>query len=107
LQYINASNALILTSLSEGSPNIVKEAMACNIPVVATKVGDVVEIVGQTEGCSTCSRAPEEVARGIERALQHSGPTTGRADISHLERSVVAKQVIAVYESVLKKHRRI
>lgn len=107
LQYMNASNALILTSLSEGSPNIVKEAMACNIPVVATKVGDVVEIIGKTRGCSTCSRAPEEVARGIEIAMQHSGPTTGRADISHLERSVVAKQVIAVYESVLQKNRRI
>lgn len=104
VQYINASNALILTSLSEGSPNIVKEAMACNIPVVATKVGDVIDVIGRTQGCSVCSRAPDEVAQGIERALQHSGPTTGRADISHLERSVVAKQVIAVYESVLKKH---
>lgn len=104
LQYINASNALILTSLSEGSPNIVKEAMACNIPVVATNVGDVVDIVGQTQGCSVCSRAPDDVAQGIERALQHSGPTTGRTDISHLERSLVAKQVIAVYESVIQKH---
>jgi glycosyltransferase involved in cell wall biosynthesis len=104
VQYINASNALILSSLSEGSPNIVKESMACNIPVVATNVGDVVEIIGQTQGCSICSHASDELAAGIERALEHAGPTTGRTDIAHLECSVVAKQVIAVYESVLKKH---
>jgi teichuronic acid biosynthesis glycosyltransferase TuaC len=105
VQYINASNALVLSSLSEGSPNIVKESMACNIPVVATDVGDVVEVIGQTQGCSICSQAPDELARGIETALKHTGPTTGRTDISHLERSVVAKEVIAVYEFVLKNRR--
>jgi glycosyltransferase involved in cell wall biosynthesis len=103
VQCINASNALMLSSLSEGSPNIVKEAMACNIPVVATAVGDVAEIIGQTQGCSICHHDPDDLAAGIERALQHCGPTTGRMDISHLERSVVAERVIAVYESVLKK----
>lgn len=104
VRYINASNALILSSLSEGSPNIVKESMACNIPVVATNVGDVADIIGQTRGCSICSHAPDELAAGIESALKHVGATTGRTDISHLECSVVAKQVIAVYESVLKRH---
>ena len=39
--YLNASDVLLLTSKWEGSPNIVKEAMDCNIPVVATKVGDI------------------------------------------------------------------
>jgi glycosyltransferase involved in cell wall biosynthesis len=103
VQYINACNALILSSLSEGSPNIVKEAMACNIPVVATDVGDVAEIIGQTSGCTVCSHVPRDLAAGIESALQWVGPTTGRTDISHLERSVVAKQVIAVYETVARR----
>jgi glycosyltransferase involved in cell wall biosynthesis len=104
VQYINASNALFLPSLSEGSPSVVKEAMACNIPIVATAVGDVAELIGQTQGCCVCSHDPDELAAGIERALRHSGPTTGRNDISHLERSVIAKRVIEVYKSVLKKH---
>jgi glycosyltransferase involved in cell wall biosynthesis len=103
VQYINASNALILPSLCEGSPSIVKEAMACNIPVVATAVGDVAEVIGQTQGCSVCTQDPDDLAAGIERALQHTGSTTGRSDISHLECSVVAKQVIAVYDAVLQK----
>jgi len=104
VQYINASNALFLPSLSEGSPSVVKEAMACNIPVVATAVGDVAELIGKTQGCSVCTHDPDDLADGVERAVQHSGPTTGRNDIAHLERSVIAEQVVSVYESVLKKH---
>ena len=101
VQYINASNAVILTSLYEGSPNIVKEAMACNIPVVATDVGDVAQIIGSTGGCSICLHEADALAAGLEQAIQHSEPTTGRADIAHLECSVIAKQITAMYEQVL------
>jgi glycosyltransferase involved in cell wall biosynthesis len=100
VQYINASNALILPSIAEGSPNIVKEAMACNVPVVATDVGDVSHVIGRTKGCSVCSRDPDALAVALEHALQHTEPTTGRTDIMHLDRRVVAKQVRAIYEQV-------
>ena len=103
VQYINASNALILTSLYEGSPNIVKEAMACNVPVVATNVGDVFQVIGHTTGCKVCPHDPNALAAGFEEALRHTQPTTGRTDISHLECSVIAKRVIAVYEEIKSK----
>ncbi len=100
VQYINASNVLILTSISEGSPNIVKEAMACNVPVVSTDVGDVSQVIGQTKGCKVCPSDPDALAVALEEALLFTGPTTGRTSITHLECSVVAKQIIAVYEQV-------
>src|SRR5205807_2701743 len=103
MQYINASNVLILSSVAEGSPNIVKEAMACNVPVVSTDVGDVSQVIGRTEGCSVCSPDPTALAAGLEQALRHTEPTTGRADIIHLDRTVVAQQVIAVYKQVISK----
>jgi teichuronic acid biosynthesis glycosyltransferase TuaC len=102
-QYINASNVLILTSISEGSPNIIKEAMACNIPVVSTDVGDVSEVIGHTRGCRVCSPDPDSLADSLEEALHHTEPTTGRADIAHLERSVIAQRIIAIYEQVTSK----
>jgi glycosyltransferase involved in cell wall biosynthesis len=98
---MNASNALLLTSIHEGSPNVVKEAMACNIPVVSTDVGDVAEVVGRTAGCAVCPRDPDALAAALEVALRHPGPTTGRSDIRHLDRDVVAHQVVALYESVI------
>jgi glycosyltransferase involved in cell wall biosynthesis len=106
VQYINASNAVILPSIYEGSPNIVKEAMACNVPVVATDVGDVAQIIGHTKGCSVCSHDVNALAVGLEQAIQHSEPTTGRADIALLESSKIASQIIAMYEGVLSKRRK-
>ena len=103
VQYMNASNALILSSIAEGSPNLVKEAMACNVPVVSTDVGDVFQVIGHTKGCSVCPHDPEALAAALEQAIQHTGPTTGRTDIMHLDRRVIAKQVIAIYEKVTSK----
>lgn len=101
VQYMNASNALVLTSITEGSPNIVKEGMACNLPVVSVDVGDVRQVIGHTQGCNVCPRDPDALATALEQALQHTGPTTGRKDIDYLEGSVVAEQVIAVYEQAI------
>jgi glycosyltransferase involved in cell wall biosynthesis len=98
IAYMNASNALILSSVAEGSPNVVKEAMACNVPVVATNVGDVEDVIGHTEGCAVCGQNAEELAAGIEKALAHTARTTGRDDIKYLDSSVIAQRVIAVYE---------
>ncbi len=103
VHHINASNALILSSISEGSPNIVKETMACNVPVVSTDVGDVSQVIGRTKGCGVCPHDPAALATALEQALRHTEPTTGRADIVHLDRTLVAKQVIAVYEQVISK----
>ncbi len=100
VQYINASNALILPSIAEGSPNIVKETMACNVPVVATNVGDVLEVIGRTKGCKVCPSDPEALAAGLQEALLRTEPTTGRSDIAHLDRMVVAEQILAVYEQI-------
>jgi glycosyltransferase involved in cell wall biosynthesis len=101
VRYMNASNAVILTSHYEGSPNVIKEALACNVPVVATDVGDVAQLIGRTTGCSICLHDADVLAAGLEQAIQHREPTTGRADIAHLECSVIAKQIIALYEQVL------
>lgn len=100
--YINASNALLLTSKHEGSPNVVKEAMSCSIPVVSTDVGDVAQVIGRTAGCEVCQHDPDALAAALHRALLFPTPTTGRADIVHLERSVVARHVIAAYMYALR-----
>lgn len=106
MQYINASNVVILTSMYEGSPNIVKEAMACNVPVVATDVGDVSQVIGHTQGCKVCTRDLDDLASGLAAALQQTEPTTGRADIAHLERSVITRQIIMMYEQVMQPRNR-
>ena len=101
VQYINASNALILPSIAEGSPNVVKEAMACNVPVVATNVGDVAEVLARTAGCSVCPHDADALAKALEKALLHTERTTGRADISHLDSQVIVEQVLELYKQAM------
>jgi glycosyltransferase involved in cell wall biosynthesis len=98
VQYFSASNALLLTSIHEGSPNVVKEAMACNVPVVATDVGDVAQVIGHTQGCHVCPHDPDALAKALQEALLFPTATTGRTDIAHLESSAVAQQIIEAYE---------
>ena len=100
--YMNASDVLLLTSLWEGSPNVIKEAMACNCPIVSTDVGDVKQIIGNTDGCYICSYDPRDVANKIKLALDFGKRTNGREKIKHLDSNIIAKNMIQLYESVLK-----
>lgn len=101
--YINACDVLILTSLWEGSPNIVKEAMACNVPLVSTPVGDVKWLFGNLEGYYLADTTPEDVAAKLKQALEFSSRTSARARLIELglDSETVAKRIVEVYEGVL------
>lgn len=103
--YMNAADVLLLTSLWEGSPNVIKEAMACNLPIVSTDVGDVKAAICNTEGCYIASFDPEDVAGKIKMALGFGKRTNGRERIIKLgfDSDTIAKRIINVYKEVLYK----
>ncbi len=101
--YMNACDALILTSLHEGSPNVIKEAMACNLPIVSVDVGDVREVVKDTKNCFIASRDPAEMAERIIRIFGSGERSNGRECIGHLEINTIARKIIDAYEKYLKK----
>lgn len=100
-EYYSACDVFLLTSLYEGSPNVLKEAMACNCPIVSTDVGDAREVVRNTEGCYITSFDPNGVAKKIKIALNFGKRTNGRDHIKDLEINVIAKKIINVYEEIL------
>jgi glycosyltransferase involved in cell wall biosynthesis len=101
---MNAADALIVTSMLEGSPNVVKEALACNLPVVSVPVGDVPERLRGVEGCEvTADDRPETVAAALERVLLRGGRVEGRAAVQHLDERLLTERVIQIYQSVLRK----
>ncbi|MFC4872895.1 glycosyltransferase [Negadavirga shengliensis] len=105
-KYLNAVNVLVVPSYMEGSPNVVKEAMACNCPIVATDVGDVKWVIGGTEGCFLSSFEITDFGEKIRLALDFSekkGRTNGRQRIIQLglDTNTIAKKLIDIYKHVI------
>lgn len=98
--YINVANVVVLCSFFEGSPNIVKETMACNIPVVSVDVGDVPEVLSKTDGCYIVNYDADEMAEKIEKACNFIR-TTGRKDIEHLKIENIAKKIVDIYKNAI------
>lgn len=99
--WLNASDALLLTSIHEGSPNIIKEALACNRPVVSTDVGDVRERIEEVEGCYL-SR-PDPAALAAKLRLVFNGPhwIEGSAKMQELSLERVAHRLNDFYMTLL------
>ena len=106
--YLNAVSILAVCSYMEGSPNIIKEAMACNCPIVTTDVGDVKWVIGQTEGCYIASFSAEDYAAKLREALafaEHRGRTLGAERIRELglDQETVAARIAGTYKEILSK----
>jgi len=105
--YLNAADLMISTSFMEGSSNVIKEAMACNTPVVASDVGDASHITGGTEGCYITGFDPDDVAMKLKAAIEFAlnrQKTNGRDRIIELglDSKTVANKIHGVYKSALK-----
>lgn len=97
---MNASDCLLMTSHREGSPMVIKEAMACGIPIVSVNVGDVKEIIGNTKGCYIAKYDAEDIASKIKWSLKFQNRTNGRVRIFELKLSsdLVAQKILNIYK---------
>ncbi len=100
--YMSACDALVFTSMQEGSPNVVKEALACNLPIVSVPVGDVEARLKGVEGCEICSNDdPETIAAALKRVLERGGRSDGRQTVLALDENITTERVIDIYQSIL------
>ena len=97
-------HALLLTSKTEGSPQVIKEAMACGCPIVSVDVGDVAERLSEVEGGFVLStREPRAIAEALQLALAFEGKINGREKIIEmgLSNEQVAKRLVEIYKQIL------
>lgn len=101
--WYNAADVVVMTSLWEGSPNAIKEAMACNCPIVSTDVGNVKWLFGDTRGCFFTEYSPSDCADKIRMALAFKRKTQGRQRIIDLGLSndLVAERLIEIYQQAI------
>lgn len=95
-------DAFLMTSFTEGSPQVVKEAMACGCPIVSVDVGDVAERIDGLEACYIAERHPQDIANKLQQALSLNFRTKGRERIIELglTNDLVAKKLVEIYTQI-------
>ena len=99
---MNAVDVCLMTSHTEGSPQFIKEAMACNCPIVSVNVGDVKEVLEGVNGCLITEKSAINVALKIQEVLIKNERTNGYEKIknSGYEATVVAERIKNVYKNI-------
>lgn len=103
--YMNAGDALILTSDHEASPCVIKEALACNLPIVAVDVGDVRERLAGVDGCHIADRNAEALAEKLTLALAAGRSTVGREKVREVSLEVTARNTMEVLARAARRKR--
>jgi glycosyltransferase involved in cell wall biosynthesis len=99
--WLNASDVLLLTSKHEGSPTIVKEALACSLPVVSVDVGDVAERIEATDGCYVASPEPADLARKLCLVRRRGTRLDCAAHVAELSILNVARKLDQFYQEIV------
>ena len=108
VENLSKCDVLIMTSISEGSPQIVKEAMSCNIPVISSNVGDVNVLLSEVKHCYVINDFNEH--KFIERIMlifdlkSENRKSNGRDKIIELglDNKEISKKIVKIYEMLIK-----
>ena len=97
---MNAADCLLLTSDTEGSPTVVQEALACNLPVVSVDVGDTAERLRGVHGTRIAARDPRDIARAVVELMATPRRSDGRSKIGEFSAHRVARELHGIYREL-------
>lgn len=100
---MSAVDACLMTSYSEGSPQFIKEAMACNCPIVSVDAGDVSEVIEGVENCYIADYDANDIVEKLCKVIDNGERSNGRKKIIEmgLDSESVANKVVEIYKEVL------
>ena len=98
---LNAADCLLVTSDQEGSPNIVKEALACDLPVVSVDVGDVADRLRGVTPSRVVNRDPAAIAKALNDVVSLGARCNGSDAVRDLSEEHVAQRILGVYRDAL------
>ncbi|WP_457618707.1 glycosyltransferase [Lutibacter sp.] len=104
-EYMRAADVLLMTSYSEGSPNVVKEALCCNLPVISTDVGDVAEQIQGAIPSTIVPFEPKIIAGKIKEVLFYNKTVDFKDHRKRLDQKNTVKQIIDIYQNLINNNR--
>jgi len=99
--WLNASDVLLVTSVHEGSPNIVKEALACDLPIISVDVGDVRERIHAVAGCHLARPDASDLADKLCHVHVGSRRIAGRDQVAELSLESISRRLKQFYQDLL------
>ena len=101
--WLNASDVLLVTSKHEGSPTVVKEALASGLPIVSVPVGDIPERIAGVAGCYLAEPDPDDLAEKLDFVYQRRERLDCRDKLQKLSCGAVAATIEEFYGEVLRR----
>ncbi len=96
-ELLNAADCLLLTSDREGSPTVIQEALACNLPVISVDVGDTVERLRGVSHSAIVPREAAAIARELARVLRTPSRSDGRRTVAEFSAPRIAGELFQMY----------
>jgi teichuronic acid biosynthesis glycosyltransferase TuaC len=97
---MSAADCLLHPAASEGSPNVVKEALACDLPVIATPVGDIPLLLDGVKECRTCPPTVDALGAALIDCLTYRRRSDGREKTKWLAHDYIAAALVALYDEL-------
>lgn len=102
IYYYNSASLHLLTSDYEGSPNSIKEAMSCNIPIVSTDVGNVRQMIKGATNCFISNQDPEILASYVIKAIESEQCNLRKVLIANdLTAEAKTKELLLLYSKII------
>lgn len=98
---MNACDCLLLTSDWEGSPTVVKEAMACELPVVSVDVGDVSALLDGVLPSRVVPDNSEAIGRALVEILRKGVRSNGTMRVQPMSEESTTSKVLDIYQRIL------
>lgn len=100
--YMNAADVLLMCSEYEGSPTVVQEALACNLPVCSVDVGDAAAMINSVANCVLVERKSEAIAEGLIGILDNPLRSDGRLYFSRYSSKVNTDKLVSIFSALRK-----
>jgi glycosyltransferase involved in cell wall biosynthesis len=99
-ELLNAADCLLLTSDREGSPTVIQEALACNLPVISVDVGDTVERLRGVRCSAIVPREAAVIASELARVLRTPTRSDGRSKVAEFSAQRIAGELSRIYREL-------